>query len=374
MSGLNRPRFSVVIATYNRAAELRQTLRSLQSLRATGGWELIVADNNSTDDTAAVVRAFAATAPVSVRYVHETVQGRSAALNAAIRASSGAIVITTDDDVRVDPDWLETAGDALDRLRCGYIGGRVLPLWGGDRPSWLSDRGGPHWAVIALLDYGDAPLEFTRRMPLGVNMAFRREVFDTVGLWNVGIGRRAGTLLGQEVREWCIRARAQGIQGYYAPDLTLRHVIPPDRLSKRYFRRWFYWRGISRALLFQEQGLDMESPQDTRHDFSEVPLIAGVPRYLYRVALRHAASAASSWLRRRRVESFESELWLWMFVGIMRQRWRDRHTPFAWSPATSSAIVAAASEPTTPGPPDVGAARRTSRRAAPASPHEHVAM
>jgi GT2 family glycosyltransferase len=326
------PRFSVVIATFNRSAELRQTLLSLNGLRASDEWELIVVDNNSTDDTADVVRAFGDVAAMRVRCVHEKVQGRSAALNTGIQAAAGEIIVTTDDDVRVEADWLEQAGAALDRLQCDYIGGRVLPLWNGARPRWLSERGGPHWAVIALLDYGAAPMELTTRMPLGVNMAFRREVFNTVGGWDVRIGRKAGTLLGQEVREWCIRARARGVRGFYVPEFTVQHVIPADRLTKRYFRRWFYWRGISRALLFQQHGLDMESPQETRHDFSQVPMLGGVPRYLYRVAGREAIAAIRSRLHAAAVASFEHELWLWMFAGIVRQRWRDRHTAFEWAP------------------------------------------
>jgi glycosyltransferase involved in cell wall biosynthesis len=336
------PRFSVVIATHNRAGELRETLDSLAALDAEGGWELVVVDNNSTDDTADVIRDYARRAGHPVRYVHEPVQGRSAALNAGIRASAGDIIVTTDDDVRVERDWLAQAAAGLERLQCDYIGGRVLPLWGGPRPAWLSDRGGPHWAVIALLDYGSTPIELTTRMPLGVNMAFRRHVFDVAGGWDVRIGRKAGTLLGQEVREWCIRARALGIRGFYVPEFSLRHVIPADRLTKRYFRRWFYWRGISRALLFQQQGLDMESPQETRHDFRLVPMIAGVPRYLYRVALRHAWTAGASLVRGRPVEAFEAELWLWMFAGILRQRWRDRLAPLPRTLAESKRRPAAA--------------------------------
>jgi len=330
-------KYSVVIATYNRADELRQTLHSLNGLRIADGWEIIVVDNNSTDETAAVVHATAATSRAPIRYLHEPVQGRSAALNAGIAAAQGQIIVTTDDDVRVEPDWLEQAGVALDTLQCDYVGGRVLPLWGGPRPQWLSDRSGPHWAVIALLDYGSAPFELTAKMPLGVNMAFRREAFAIAGGWDPRVGRKAGTLLGQEVREWCIRARARGVRGYYAPGLVVQHLIPADRLNKRYFRRWFYWRGISRALLFQQQGLDMESPQETRYDFTRVPRVAGTPRYLFRVALRHAAAALTALLRGRRVEAFEHELWLWMFAGIVQQRWRDRREPFAWGNAVGGA-------------------------------------
>ena len=250
--------YSVVIATYNRAADLRDTLASLACLSTASRWEVVVVDNNSSDGTAAVVRDLAASFPADLRYVFEGVQGRSAALNAGIAAARGDIIVTTDDDVRVEADWLDRAGDALARLSCGYIGGRVLPIWGGPRPAWLSERPGPHWAVIALLDYGAAPIALTTRMPLGVNMAFRREVFDVVGGWDPRIGRKAGTLLGQEVREWCIRARGKGVDGYYVPDFVVRHIIPAGRLNKRYFRRWSYWRGISRALLYHQRGLDKE--------------------------------------------------------------------------------------------------------------------
>ena len=332
-------KYSVVIATCNRADELRRTLRSLHELRSADGWEIIVVDNNSTDHTAAVVSEAAAGSPASLRYVHEQVQGRSAALNTGIAAAQGQIIVTTDDDVRVETDWLNQVGAAFDRLQCDYIGGRVLPLWGGQRPAWLSDRSGPHWAVIALLDYGDTPFELTTKMPLGVNMAFRRDAFETVGGWDSRVGRKAGTLLGQEVREWCIRARARGVRGFYAPGVVVQHVIPAERLNKRYFRRWFYWRGISRALLFQQRGLDMESPQETRHDFTRVPRIAGTPRYLFRVALQHAAAALRALVHGRRVEAFEHELWLWMFAGILKQRWHDRREPFAWAGTVEGARV-----------------------------------
>src|SRR5437763_7622959 len=235
--------FSVVIATYNRAADLRATLDSLSALRPSGDWEVIVVDNNSSDDTRAAVETAARAFPVPLRYVFEREQGRSPALNAGIRLAAGEIVATTDDDVRVDPDWLDRAREGLERLHCDYVGGRVLPIWGAAPPAWLPNRGGKHWAVIALLDYGPEAIEFGARVPLGVNMAFRREAFERAGLLDPATGRKAGTLLGQEVREWCIRARAAGVRGFYVPELVLRHIIPASRLNKAYFRRGFFLRG-----------------------------------------------------------------------------------------------------------------------------------
>ncbi|HTM02141.1 MAG TPA: glycosyltransferase [Vicinamibacterales bacterium] len=323
-------KYSIVIATHNRASDLRGTLASLSMLVTRDPWEVVVVDNNCTDETPDVVREWAQRFPVPLRYATETEPGRCAALNTGMAIARGEIIVTTDDDVRVEPDWLDCAGRELERLRCDYIGGRVLPIWGGPRPAWLPNRPGRHWAVIALLDYGSDPIEFDRKIPLGVNMAFRREAFTTVGPWDPRIGRKAGTLLGQEVREWCVRARSKGVRGFYTPALSLRHIIPASRLNKRYFRRFFYWRGISRALLYRQRGLDMESPQETRLDFRRVPHWFGIPRYMYRTLLSSAWRAFTSYLKGDAETGFEQELYVWMFLGIARQRWRDRHAPAEW--------------------------------------------
>jgi glycosyltransferase involved in cell wall biosynthesis len=323
-------KYSILIATYNRAADLRETLASLATLQPDGPWEVIVVDNNSPDDTRAVVETAAATFPAPLVYIFEKQQGRSPALNAGIAAARGRIIVTTDDDVRVPEDWVNQAAAGLERLGCDYVGGRVLPIWGGPKPAWIPDHGGRQWAVIALLDYGPEPLEFGSRVPLGVNMAFRREAFERAGLLDPDTGRKAGTLLGQEVREWCIRARKAGVRGWYIPEMHLRHIIPADRLNKRYFRRWFFWRGISRARLYERAGLDMEAPEQTTLDFRTVPHVFGVPRYLYRKALGALAGWLRETVRGNRIAAFEHETWLWFFAGIVRQRWTDsRATPRA---------------------------------------------
>ena len=320
-------KFSIVIATYNRAADLAETLQSLSNLDVADSWEVVVVDNNSPDNTKETVLKAATNFPVELRYIFEKEQGRSAALNAGIRYAKGEIIVVTDDDVRVGKDWLTKAAEGLEGLKCDYLGGKALPIWSGPRPEWLPNRGGKHWAVIALLDYGPQPIELGDRVPLGVNMAFRRDAFRRAGFFDNSVGRKAGTLLGQEVREWCQRARAADLRGFYSPDLVVHHVIPSDRLSKKYFRRWFYWHGISRAILYATKGSDMESPERTSLDFSKVPHIAGVPRYLYRTFLYSFVSMLSSFMRRDQVASFEHELWMWFFAGIVKQRWKSRHQP-----------------------------------------------
>ena len=319
---------SVVIPTFNRAGELEKTLASLAKIESPGTWEVIVVDNNSSDTTRQSVSDAASDFPVELRYLFEPQAGRSAALNRGIKAAQGSIIATTDDDVRFEPDWLQQAAAALEQEQCDFVGGKVLPIWSAPKPPWLSDKGGPHWAVIALLDFGPDPLEFGKRgAPLGVNLAFRREAFDRAGLWSVAIGRKAGTLIGQEVREWMLRARDAGLRGMYAPKMVVHHVIPNERLQKRYFRRWFYWHGVSRAMLYQQRPIDMDAPEETNLDFSKIRMIFGTPRYMYRSCFRSGVAWLKAALNGQKIASFEHELALWFFLGVLWQRWKDRHQP-----------------------------------------------
>jgi glucosyl-dolichyl phosphate glucuronosyltransferase len=328
-------RYSVVIPTYNRAESLLSTLRSLSRVSLLEETQVIVVDNNSNDDTRDVVEKASSWYPHGLNYVFESEQGRSAALNSGIRACTGEIILITDDDVEVDAKWIEAARRAFAVPACDYVGGKVLPIWQEERPRWLPNRGGKHWAVVGLLDYGTETLKFGTQVPLGVNMGFRRDAFTRAGMWNNHVGRRGASLLGQEVREWGLRARSAGLSGFYVPDMVVHHLILAERLKKRYFRKWFYWHGVSRAILFDLSQVDMESPEETTLDFSKVPQIAGVPRYMYRSCLHMITKVLSSALRRDVVATFEYELWLWFFAGVLTQRWKDRQKGTKFTSKTS---------------------------------------
>jgi glycosyltransferase involved in cell wall biosynthesis len=331
--------FSLIIATYNRADYLRNTLVSVGGLTTAESWEVIVVDNNSTDGTRSVVEEAAKWFPVDLRYLFEPEQGKSAALNTAIRAARGDVLVFTDDDVEVEADWLDQSAEALDRHGCDFVGGKVLPIWEGPRPRWLPDRDGQHWAVIALRDYGPEPIELVNRSPLGVNMAIRREAFARHGLWwDNRVGRQGKTLRGQEQREWCMRAREAGLRGFYAPDMVVHHIVPQDRLNKRYFRRWMYWNGISRSILHNMSGADIEGREQVKPDPSEALRIAGVPVYLMRRLLSRCMKILSAQARHDVVGAFEHEMRAWFYVGAIRQQWKDRKQP---QPVVAKAIGAA---------------------------------
>jgi GT2 family glycosyltransferase len=264
-------------------------------------------------------------------------------MNTGIRAARGAIVMSTDDDARFEPDWLQRTEAALDRFGCDYVGGKVLPLWRGQPPKWLPNRPGRHWSVLALQDHGPEPVELGVNgvpWPLGINIGARRETYERIAPFDNQLGRKAGTLRNQAQREWHLRAKAAGMRGFYVPDIVVHHVVEAERLTKRYFRRWNYWHGISRAILFRKLGVDMESPDDSRLDFSRVPEVAGVPRYMFRTFFRRARKLAAAQLRRDPVAAFEHELWFFFFAGVVKQRWAERKVPIPApsSPASSSVV------------------------------------
>jgi glycosyltransferase involved in cell wall biosynthesis len=322
---------SVIICTANRANDLRDALASLAQVNRPGDVELLVVDNRSTDHTRQIVEEAGRHHPFPVRYLFEPESGQYAALNAGIKASRGRVIVATDDDARFEPDWLERAVDGLSRYGCEFVGGRVDPIWGGPKPEWLLERNGLHAKVIALVDHGDRVREFGCGIawPLGVNVAYRRDVFETVGLFDNRLGRTTGTLRNQAQREWHLRARAAGARGFYVPEMIVHHLVKRHRLQKQYFRRWMYWHGISRAMLFQKCGVDMEEPELEQPLYAAELQLFGVPLHLIRKALRSTLSLVWQTVKGNVAAAFEYELWLCFFAGVVRQRWADRQVATA---------------------------------------------
>jgi len=326
---------TVLIATYNRARFLDRTLESLAALDVRPGrrWEVVVVDNNSTDDTRTVVARHADRLPVPLRYLFEAQQGRSSALNAGIAATDAPVIAMTDDDVRVEPPWLDAACDALSDGSFGYAGGPVRPMWETPPPRWLDLTRGDLWGTIAIQDHGGAPFvyEEAHKVPLGANMAARRELFERAGLFRADLGRTSGRLLlGQEVPELLLRARAAGLRGAYVPAMQVHHHVPASRLTRRYFRRWWFGKGVSRAALER-----MQPVTELGVDLRLTPHVLGLPRYMYGTAVRDLAGWLVHAVRGHAADAFRHEMMLAFFAGYARARWAP--APGLSSPGTRSA-------------------------------------
>jgi glucosyl-dolichyl phosphate glucuronosyltransferase len=321
--------FTVIVVTHNRARLLEGTLRALAQLTYHKPWEVIVVDNNSTDETRELVARITPGFPVPLRYLFERTPGKYFAFNAGIRAARGACIAATDDDAYPAADWLERADAGLERFGCDFVGGRVYPVWGASPPRWIDARDSIAGKVLGLQDHGSQPREYGRNglaWPIGVNVAYRRNAFDRAGWFDGRLGRVAGTLRNQSQREWHLRARAAGLRGMYLPDMVVHHTVEAERLTRRYFHRWFYWHGISRALIYRDSGrhlLEPESGATHRHETH----VVGVPLSLWRHGVRSAVSAAKRWLLARTDAALHYELAVCFAAGVIVQRLRDRRAP-----------------------------------------------
>lgn len=307
---------TVLICTYNRADRLAETLEGLSRTETTLRWNVIVVDNNSTDHTRQVVVSRAERYPVRLQYLFEPRQGKSNALNTGIENTRATVLAFTDDDVRVAPGWLEAAcRPILNDPSIDYTGGPVRPIWEGPCPAWLDRTRSDLWGTLAILDYGTEPFIFEdrRRVPLGANMAVRSSLVDRIGGFDPQLGRSGSLLLGQEQAEFFCRSRAAGARGRYVPAMSIHHHVPASRLTREYFRRWWYWKGVSKCRLEQrhpvtELGIDM----------SRVRKLAGIPRFMFGSALRDAAGWAVALLSLDRAALTRHEMMLCYFAGYVR--------------------------------------------------------
>lgn len=329
--GVTRPlTASVLICTYNRAALLQETLESLHSVRTVREWDVVVVDNNSSDDTREVVERAIALSAVPVTYVFEARQGKSYALNTGIEQCRGDIIVFTDDDVRVAPGWLDEGCRALEQdAAVDYAGGPVRPLWGAAPPDWLDQRRSDLWGTLAILDYGPDPFVFEDRLrvPLGANMAVRRSLLDRIGGFHPELGRRGRSLLGQEQAEFFSRARAVQAKGVYVPGMEVHHHVPAARLTKSYFRRWWYWKGVSRARVDA-----MHQRTELGLDLSTVQYVAGVPRFVWGQIPRAAASWMMDIVSLNRQAAARHEMECAYLLGYVRACRRPASTAAPPSP------------------------------------------
>lgn len=234
---------SVIIPTRNRAERLTAVLADLQAQRAAGAFtfEVLVVNNGSTDATSDVIRRHAEAAPGQVREVCEGQPGRPFALNAGLAQALGAIIVMTDDDLRLPPDWLAAYHCAFQDATVDGVAGRVLPRWTAPRPAWLDDEA-VRLLGLGCVDHGSA----ARRSAegdcrwVGGNMALRRRVFDSVGNFDTRLIR------GQD-EELYRRCVARGLTILYEPAAVAHHEVGAERMTPQYFRSWHDRAGYYRA-------------------------------------------------------------------------------------------------------------------------------
>lgn len=248
---------TLAICTYNRAESLRRTLESVREAvtRTSTAWEVLVIDNNSTDDTADAIGEFTDRLPL--RYLFESKQGLSHGRNRALAECRGDLLVFTDDDVILDAQYLcEYEQARTTFLRADYFGGRIKPHWTTPRPEWLKNESMALLSgLLGNFDLGQRSrtLHVDDPHPFGANFAITRSLFDRVESFRTDLGV-TGSVPGRgEEAEYLDRAANQGFSGAYLAGALCRHTIRQEQLLLGHLFRYGVQKGIAETRIRKTQ-------------------------------------------------------------------------------------------------------------------------
>jgi len=246
---------SIIVCTCNRAAGLRRTLECLDGLYFRPEWEVevLIVDNNSSDDTASVAKSMRFQR-LTASYLFEPKKGQSNARNTGLQHSSGDIILFTDDDIVPSNDWIDQMVAPLESRRCAAVTGRITLAPELMRP-WLTPI--QRWWLACSDDA--RPRDGVREM-IGANMGFRREVLEKVPRFDPELGPGAlgfadDTLFSRQL------ARA-GYTIEYVPAASIVHHLDPSRLRRRYWLNDAAKRGRTAAYVgYHWEHADIRNPR-----------------------------------------------------------------------------------------------------------------
>jgi glucosyl-dolichyl phosphate glucuronosyltransferase len=291
-------RLSVAICTWNRSNLLRKALAHFADnvVPPEEPWELLVVNNNCTDDTDSVINSFVDRLPI--KQIFEPTPGLSNARNAAVRNAGGEYILWTDDDAVVDQNWLLAYVSAFSRYKHAvFFGGPIYPWFEGTPPKWItSDTVSVIGSAFGAYDFGPVEIAFTRStLPYGANYAIRMDwhrghYYDP----KLGINPN-GIVMGEETMLMSAVIEKGGV-GFYLPSAQVRHWVPQSRQSLRFFSS--YYIGCGRT-------------QNRMYDWPTGATIFGKPRWLWKKAFRLSCaffiyrlfSSAPKWIGKLREAS-----------------------------------------------------------------------
>jgi Glycosyl transferase family group 2 len=211
---------------------------------------------------------------------------------------------------------VKRAFDTYPQVDC--VGGRVRAQWTTPRPSWLTEA---HAGPVALQDRPH--VQWVNRSSasaclIGANLSIRRTVFDEIGGFSPDYPRN-------QDREFEMRMWRAGKLGVYLPTMDVVVEVPPERLTRRYHRKWQATTGRYHALLRFRDTVDAEGR--LHDDEPKTRRLLGTPLFLYRSFLHHIAGWCGALLRGDSDRRFFHETRLWYFASFVWTRFKTDVVP-----------------------------------------------
>jgi glycosyltransferase involved in cell wall biosynthesis len=272
---------------------------------ADASWNVLVVNNASTDDTAEVLRS--ARASYSLRSVVEPNAGLAYARNRAIEeCQQSELILFTDDDVLVEPDWLsEFLGAARRHPDAVGFGGRI-DGWFPVEPDPDLVRAFPALARgFCGLDRGPDERVLGDEDVTGANMGFRTAAIADLR-FRTDLGVKGAQTVGGDELDFQNRIRSRGGSLVWVPTMRVRHYVDPARMTLPYL------------LKFAE---DAGRREVRLHGIPHGPRFAGVPRWLVRRALEHGGAALRHRFAGRRAAALSETRQRNEFAGMAKECW-----------------------------------------------------
>ena len=245
---------SVAIRTFNSARHLPQLLKALHAQANVDGlaWEVVIVDNNSTDDTVEIIRQFAAQWQICpLRHVVESRQGASYARQRAIAEAAGSWVAFLDHDNIPDENWVAAAHRfAQAHPQAAAFGGQIHARYESPPPQHFERIA----SFIPVIER-DESLCFTQgwrhlsnMVPPGAGLVIRRQAWQQHVPRNLSLKGPVGhslTLKGEDV-DALLYLKKAGWEIWFNPEMHISHTIPNQRFERDYLLRFFRGIGLSK--------------------------------------------------------------------------------------------------------------------------------
>ncbi len=184
------------------------------------------------------------------------------------QVTSSNILAFMDDEVTVEPSWLQNLTAALHDHQWAGAGGRIVSKWTCPPPRWLSLESQHAAAPLVSFDLGPEAGQLNEP-PFGTNMAFRREMFEKCGGFRTDLGPRPGSEIRNEDTEFGAGLLSAGERLRYEPSAVVYQPVQKNRMEKEYFLRWWFHKGEANIRQFGVR-------PGTKY------YVAGIPIFLFR--------------------------------------------------------------------------------------------
>ncbi|MFA7245500.1 MAG: glycosyltransferase [Candidatus Magasanikbacteria bacterium] len=241
-------KITVAICTYNRSYLLKKVLESLVNQTVKKDFfEVLVVDNNSSDNTREVVKIFESL--LSLKYVFENKQGLSYARNRAIKNCQTEYISFIDDDSIAENNWLEIAYDLIKNGQYDIFGGSIYPYYI-DKKIWFLDKYEIREpAVVSSFLHNNQFLS-------GSNIFFRRSIFIKIGNFDQKLGMKGNKIGVGEETLLQICADKKEIKRYFSSKLIVYTLVPIKKMELKYLiKRTFITGYVSKQVFISKRGL-----------------------------------------------------------------------------------------------------------------------